>query len=125
MIRVEDIRKEPTSMGLEQPVAMMLAYMFGWVSGLIFFFVEKQNRHVRFAAMQSIILSAAWFTVWLTFLLFSFIPWVGILFTVLNTLVSIGMVVLVVFLIIFGFQDKKMILPVIGEMAERIASRHG
>jgi uncharacterized membrane protein len=125
MFRVEEIPREPTSMGLEQPVAMMLAYMFGWISGLIFFFVEKQNRHVKFAAMQSIILGAAWFTVWLTLFLFGLIPYVGILFGILNTLVSIGMVVLVVFLIIFGFQNKKMILPIIGEMAERLAARQG
>ncbi|HUT77775.1 MAG TPA: hypothetical protein VM285_08825, partial [Polyangia bacterium] len=81
------------------------------------------NRYVRFAAMQSIILSAAWFTVWLTFFIFGFIPYVGILFGILNMLVSIGMVVLVVFLIVFGFQNRKLVLPVIGEMAERIAAR--
>jgi uncharacterized membrane protein len=125
MFKFEDITREPTSMGLEQPVAAMLAYMFGWVSGLVFFFVEKRNRYVRFAAMQSIILGAAWFTVWLTLFILTFIPWIGILFGILNALVAIGMVVLLVFLIVFGFQDKKMILPVIGEMAERIASRRG
>lgn len=123
MIKVEEIPKEPTSMGMDQAVAAMLAYMFGWISGLIFFFVEKQNRYVKFAAMQSIILSAVWFTAMITLTVFSIIPYIGLLFALLNMLLSIGMIVLVVFLIVFGYQNKKMVLPVIGPIAERIVAR--
>ncbi len=45
----------PTTIGLTQNVAAGLSYVFGWISGLIIFLTEKQNRFVRFNAMQSIL----------------------------------------------------------------------
>ncbi len=53
----------PTSMGMAAHVAGALSYVLGWLSGLIFFVCEKQNRFVRFHAMQSILLCAAWIVV--------------------------------------------------------------
>src|SRR5436853_7023740 len=44
----------PTSMGMQPNVEAGLSYVFFWVTGLIFFLMEKQNRFVRFHAMQSI-----------------------------------------------------------------------
>ena len=38
-------------------VAAAIAYVFGWLSGLIVFFLEKENRYVRFHAIQSILVS--------------------------------------------------------------------
>lgn len=34
-----------------------LAYVFGWLSGLIVYFVKKESKFVRFHAIQSILLS--------------------------------------------------------------------
>jgi len=50
-----------SSTGLDENIAALLSYVFGWVSGLIFFLIEKDSRLVRFHAMQSILLSAAAF----------------------------------------------------------------
>ena len=50
---------EKTSMGMEQNVAGLLCYVGGWITGLIFFLMEKENRFVRFHAMQSIVVSGA------------------------------------------------------------------
>jgi uncharacterized membrane protein len=44
-----------TSTGLEENVASMLCYVLFWVSGLVFFLIEKENKTVRFHAMQSIV----------------------------------------------------------------------
>ena len=38
-------------------VAAAIAYVFGWLSRLIVFFLEKENRYVRFHAIQSILVS--------------------------------------------------------------------
>src|SRR5690242_21642620 len=46
-----------SSTGLDENVAALLSYIFGWVSGLIFFLIEKDSRLVRFHAMQSILLN--------------------------------------------------------------------
>jgi uncharacterized membrane protein len=47
-----------SSTGLDENIAALLSYVFGWVSGLIFFLIEKDSRFVRFHAMQSILFNA-------------------------------------------------------------------
>ena len=44
-----------TSTGIQPNVAGLLSYLLGWVTGLIFFLIEKDNKFVRFHAMQSMI----------------------------------------------------------------------
>ena len=43
-----------TTLGLDERLERVLAYAFGWISGLILFFIEK-NRNVRWHAAQSMI----------------------------------------------------------------------
>jgi uncharacterized membrane protein len=50
---------EKTSTGLEQNTAALLSYLFTWVTGLIFYLLEKDNKYVRFHAMQSIFFGIA------------------------------------------------------------------
>jgi uncharacterized membrane protein len=56
---------ERTALGCDANVAAALAYALGWISGAILLAAERENRFVRFHALQSIIvfgaLSAAWF----------------------------------------------------------------
>jgi uncharacterized membrane protein len=115
-----------TSMGLQQNVACLLAYLFSWLSGLIILLVEKQNKFVKFNAAQSLFLGIAVFVVWLvlgiiegallfvSFALFS-------LFSVLITLIWIAYLVLVIFLIYKSFKGDKVKLPLIGNIAENLA----
>src|SRR5437660_9265815 len=42
-----------SGIGLEPNVASALSYI--WIVGLIFFFIEKENKFIRFHAMQSIL----------------------------------------------------------------------
>ena len=44
---------ERTSSGFNANVAAALSYLVGFVSGLVFLLVEKDNKFVRFHAMQS------------------------------------------------------------------------
>ena len=44
---------ERTSSGFDANVAAALSYLVGFVSGLVFLLVEKDNKFVRFHAMQS------------------------------------------------------------------------
>ena len=50
-----------SSTGIQPNVAALLAYLVGFVSGLVFFLIEKENKFVRFHAMQSIGLSGGLF----------------------------------------------------------------
>ena len=46
---------EKSSTGLDENVAGLLCYVLGWVSGLVFLLLEKDNKFIRYHAMQSII----------------------------------------------------------------------
>jgi uncharacterized membrane protein len=112
------------SCGIEQRVAVLLSYVLGWIGGLIFFFVEKENKFVRFSAMQSLILSAGWFAVWLTLAIFAGVfgmisVGLGYVFTALEVLVFLAMAGIVVLLTIQGWKGTKIKLPIIGALAEK------
>src|SRR5919108_2772137 len=49
------VQTTKSSTGLDDNIAALLSYIFGWVSGLIFFLIEKDSRLVRFHAMQSLL----------------------------------------------------------------------
>jgi uncharacterized membrane protein len=101
-----------TSSGLNQNVAGLLCYLAGWITGLIFFLIEKENRFVRFHAMQSIITFGS-----LTVLsmIFGFMPLLWILMPILGIL----QVILWVILMVKAYQGELFKLPVIGEIAEK------
>jgi uncharacterized membrane protein len=44
---------EKTTSGLDANEAAALSYLVGFVSGIVFLHFEKENRYVRFHAMQS------------------------------------------------------------------------
>src|SRR5262245_42663154 len=48
--------------GLAENVAGLLCYVLGWLTGIVFFLIDKRPK-VRFHAMQSIILFGALFVV--------------------------------------------------------------
>lgn len=71
-----------TTLGLDERVERVLAYAFGWVSGLILFFLER-NRTVRWHAAQSMIafgtLSLLIFAVSMLKGMLAWIPLLGLL----------------------------------------------
>ena len=93
-------------------LAAALSYVLGWLTGLIFFVIEKESKYVKFHAMQSIIFSVAW-TI-LSILLV--VTVVGPMF-----LGIVGLVVWVI-CIIKAYSGEMFKLPVIGDMAEKIAN---
>lgn len=123
----------PTSMGLEANVGAGLSYVLGWLTGLIFYFVEKQNRFVRFHASQSIILFGAYTILEVvlgivnTFLdtMFSLSGsfFLTTMLSCINGLILLGIGILYIVLLIQGFTGKYFKLPVIGDFAERMANK--
>ena len=112
-------------------MAGALCYLVGWVTGVIFLMIEKNDKTVRFHAYQSIFLSVGWIVFWIGFNVISMIlgniPFLGFLVALVGVLISLvlglGMLVLVVMLIMKAYQGQQWKLPYIGEMAERYASR--
>ena len=119
----------PTSMGMDANVAAGLSYLFSLIGGLIFYFGEKQNRFVRFHAMQSILFNAFWiilfvviFTLQSVFYATVILAPVAIVLTCLTFLLPLAALVLWIILMVYAFQGKYFKLPVIGDYAERYAA---
>ncbi len=114
-----------TSMGMDQNVAAGLSYVLGWITGIIFYFMEKQNRFVRFHAMQSIIFfgGISVLSVVLSFVSGMGIPFLGSLAFCVNGLLGLVAFVGWLVLLINGFQGKYFKLPVIGDYAEKYANQ--
>ncbi len=48
--------KKSSSTGLDENIANFMAYLLGWVSGLILLLVEQNNASVRYHAAQSVVI---------------------------------------------------------------------
>jgi uncharacterized membrane protein len=116
-----------SSTGLDSNIAGLLCYLFGWISGLIFFLIEKEDKFVRFHALQSILLSAG-STVLLILIpiigaILGRIPVIGLIVGLVLGLASIviwiGNAVLWILMMIKAYQGEKFKLPIIGDIAEK------
>ncbi|MBF0106117.1 MAG: DUF4870 domain-containing protein [Deltaproteobacteria bacterium] len=111
------------SSGLDPHLASALCYLCGWLTGLIFLLIEKDNKTVKFHAWHSIFLSVACIAYFLISTVLSLVPFVGIVFGILNVFVSLGLLVLIVVLIVKAYQGTRFVLPVITELAEKQAQK--
>jgi uncharacterized membrane protein len=125
-----------SSTGLDENVASLLAYLFNWVSGLIFFLIEKNSRMVRFHAMQSILLFGAIIVIgtvfWIVFFILGLIVGqisglLATLFGLLSVLFTLVFVVLIfgawIFCMVKAYQGQYFKLPVIGNFAEKFSQK--
>src|SRR6185312_10066435 len=133
----------PTSIGLEAHIAAGLGYLFSPILPLVFFLIEKNNRFVKFHAMQSILLGIG---LWVWIIVVGFvIPAIlfaigsgaeaatngsgaGGPFALIGTCVgclawvgSLAFVAGAIWGLIAGFMGKYTKLPVIGSFAEKWA----
>jgi len=114
---------------MQDNVAGALAYLLGFITGIIFLVLEPYNRNrvVRFHAFQSIFFSAGMFVVNIALMIVgavlgTVIPVLGAaLVGVLSLIVWLGSVVLWLVLMIKTYGRSKIVLPVIGPMAEKQA----
>ena len=105
--------------GLEPNIAGMLSYAAFWLTGIAFFLVEKEDKFVRFHAMQSIVSFGVIHVVMIVLSVFGFIPFVGIMFRILMAVLFVASLGLWILLMIKAYQGERYMLPVAGEMAER------
>lgn len=108
--------------GLDPNVSGLLCYICGWLSGLIFLLIEKDNKTVKYHAWQSIFLSVASLVYFIATFILAFIPFVGIVIGLLNILVSLGLFVVYVICAVKAFQGSRLHLPFIGDLAEKQAN---
>lgn len=102
-----------TSTGMQPNVAALLSYLLGLVTGIIFYVIEKENKFVRFHAMQSIVAFGFLFVV--GFIL-PFIPVIG---WIIMPMLWIAELILWVILMVKAYQGEMFKLPIAGDIAEK------
>ena len=132
----QQVTVSKSSTGLDENIASLLSYIMTWVSGLVFFLIEKDSRLVRFHAMQAILLGGVVTVVgiglWVISLILVLI--IGQISGILSTLVSLvsGLLALVFFVavviawvmcLIKAYQGQYYKLPIIGAYAEKFSMK--
>lgn len=102
-----------TSLGMQANVEALLCYGLGWVTGLIFYLLEKENKFVRFHAVQSIAVFGALTVAQIVLMAVPGIGWTLLPFIYL---LQLGLWVV---LMIKAYQGEKLKLPVAGDFAEK------
>ncbi len=106
---------EKTSSGLSENVAGLLCYVLGWLSGLVFVLIERENRFVRFHAMQSIIIFAP---LTVAFLSLDYIGEIGL---TIGAFLIVVTPVLWIVLMVKAYRRIMYKLPLAGNLAEKWA----
>jgi len=102
-----------------------LTYLLGFVTGLIFLYLEpyNQDEFVRFHARQSIGFSVAWFAIGVVFGVFiAVLPHgLGALLNFLLTLIDIALAVFWLFLMYKAYNGERYRIPELADIVDSIA----
>jgi uncharacterized membrane protein len=99
--------------GLDRNLAAMLSYLLGFISGVAFLVLEKDDHYVRFHAMQSTITFGGLFAL---NVLLGMVPILGWL---ISFLLLPATLVLWLVLMFKAYQGEKFKLPYVGDIAEQ------
>jgi len=102
-----------TALGVDENIEGLLCYVLGFITGILFLVLEKDNKFVRFHAMQSI---ATFLIIFVISMVIGFIPVIGWLLSPL-----IGLVALILWLLLMfkAYKGEKYKLPIAGDFAEQ------
>ena len=130
-----------TGTGMDPKVAGALSYI--WIVGVILFFLEKENKFVRFHAMQSILFGIANTVIMVVLMIVAFVltfafgiggamvggvagSLVSMLVWVIWLLfwaICMALLVALIYAAVKAYQGQKVKLPIIGNIAEGIVEK--
>ncbi len=118
----------PQASGLQDNVASALCYLFGWLTGVIFLVLAPYNANprIRFHAFQSIFFNVGIIVVYIGITICSIMislisGALGLLVSLLSLVLSLGIFLAWLFLMWKAYQGDKLMLPVIGALAQKQA----
>lgn len=111
MAEQKDLGK--TSLGMAPNLAAALSYLIGLITGIVIYALEKENKFVRFHAMQSILFSGAWIVI---NVISALVPILGWIFA---TLINIAGAILWLIIMFKAYGGEQIKLPVLGDIAEK------
>ncbi|WP_323674256.1 hypothetical protein [Halorubellus sp. PRR65] len=128
--------QQPTSTGLDSNVAGALAYLFGALTGIVFYVLEPEDEFVRFHAAQSIVVSVGFFVLAIATTIVTTVlsvlggagttatlafGLVSLVISLLWLLVALAGFGLWLFLMLRAYQGKRTRIPIAAGIADRIA----
>lgn len=102
-----------TATGMQANIEALLSYLVGFVTGIVFYLIEKDNKFVRFHALQSIVVFGG---LWILGMLVWVIPFLG---PVLASIIYVLEIVLWILLMVKAYRGEYFKLPLAGDIAEK------
>ncbi len=109
--------KAKTALGIDENIEGLLCYLLGFVTGLVFLILERENKFVRFHAVQSL---ATFVVLFVAMMIVGIIPFIG---PILSILIVILELLLWLLLMFKAFKGEMYKLPVVGDFAENQVNR--
>ena len=103
-----------TATGLDEKIDGLIAYVFLFFSGIIYLVIEKENKYVRFHALQSVIFSVAAIVV--SIVVGIVLGWIPVIGWLASKIVWLATVAAVAFLAYNAYKGVEFKIPFIGEI---------
>ena len=110
------MEKKTSVFDLNEKMAALVAYSFFFITGIMVIIMERENKFVRFAALQSIVFFILMALVGTTIGVLSIIPILGWIFRVVGSFIAIVTVVTWLFLMLTAAAGKAIKIPIIGQI---------
>jgi uncharacterized membrane protein len=107
---MDNVKK--TSLGMDENIEAALSYLLGFITGILFFVLEKDSKFVKFHAMQSI-------AVFVALVVINTILTLTIVGIVLLPLIALLGFILWIVLMYKAYNGEKFKLPFVGDFAEK------
>ncbi len=120
-----------TQSGLSENVAGLLCYVLGWITGLVFFLIDKRP-YVRFHAAQSLVVFGGLHILRIVLAMVFGIGWwfgggmgwTGFSFGwLLFSLIGLVTLILWIVLMVKAYQGERFKVPIAGDFAESFAGK--
>jgi uncharacterized membrane protein len=97
-----------------------LSYLLGFVTGIVILLVEKDDKYIRFHAMQSTLLFAGFFVLNLVVdFIIRPVDFLGFLSSAINSLITIVLIIVWVVSMYKAYSGEVFKWPVVGNLAEK------
>jgi uncharacterized membrane protein len=107
--------------GLDANVAAGLAYLFGFIGGIVMLFGGGTNKFVKWAAAQSLTLGITFIALYIIFrIILMVLPLMGLLLALPFLIIELAYLVVYLLAAINAFQGKEMRLPMIAAWTEQL-----
>ncbi|MBU4314338.1 MAG: DUF4870 domain-containing protein [Actinobacteria bacterium] len=120
-VEVDSDFSKKSSTGMEPKIAVLLAYLFSWLGGLIILLIEKENRFVKWNALQALILGIVEVAcIFVISFILGLIPYIGWFFFSWLGWVLAGVAwIFAIIAIVMGFQGKTFRIPGVSSLADK------